>query len=65
MIGIYFDTNDSMWRAQIYFHGRKIDLGRFDGLEDAEEALIQAKRIYSNSPRNPPRPPNIFDTCQN
>jgi hypothetical protein len=54
--GIYWDTERFMWRVQLYYQNRKMEISRFDFLEDAKRALNRVKAIYNDSRRIPPRP---------
>lgn len=44
--GIYFDSVNSQFVAQLVKHGRAVFLGRYDSLEDAKAAYAQAASSY-------------------
>jgi hypothetical protein len=54
--GVYWDSDELRWRAQVFHQGRTIHVGLFDKLEDAIKARERVKRIYGDSRRIPPRP---------
>jgi hypothetical protein len=46
VIGVYWHKPRNKWRAIIRYNGRRIDLGRFDRIEDAANAYLEAKKKY-------------------
>ena len=44
--GVIWDTPANKWRAQIGIKGKRINLGRYEKLEDAIEARKKAEELY-------------------
>lgn len=43
--GVVWDSDRSMWRAQLRVNGKKTNLGRFHSMEEAKEAVDAAARL--------------------
>ncbi|TCQ76470.1 HNH endonuclease [Raoultella ornithinolytica] len=46
VIGVCVPNDGSRIQARIYVNGKDIKLGRFDSIEDAEEARVRASRTF-------------------
>lgn len=44
--GIYWDKDRGKWRAQLSKHGKRVFSGRFNSLEEAEEAYTEAAKKH-------------------
>jgi hypothetical protein len=44
--GVYWHKRDKKWRAVLTIHGRKVTIGHFDNVPDAEQAINEARKIY-------------------
>ena len=44
--GVYWHKRDKKWRAILTIHGRKVTVGHFDNVPEAEKAINEARKIY-------------------
>jgi hypothetical protein len=52
--GVYWDSRNSTWRAQIMCKGKQIKLGSFTDEKEAREAYLKAKEQIENGSLQPP-----------